>query len=412
MQKVARLTPHFYFSNQNHKSIDEKYDSMGGMQIQLSYLKDLLIDDVEQDIFTLWNPNLSTKNIQVEKRTNIVPINCHLLPFRSKYRGTILLNEFWVLFTILYLIKQKKKYDLFHIHCSGVSAMFLMGYILNIIFKIPIVYTIHCSRNFTYKNMTIFDKIFSLLHKKLEILAIKKSFRTIVLTNEIKQKYLEFIDDKDKIVVIPDCVSLEKFQVSSSTPDILFKKYGLNFFNIYPQKIILFVGRIAEEKGWSKMIEIAEKISDEYIVLLCGSGNQRDELKSIISDKKLHTKVYCTGYIEHNDVGKFMKIADFLIIPSKHEEFGGICLEAFASKLFVIANKVGGLIYNIEDRVTGRLVQDNRTETYLEIIDFYSNSVNKAKKNVIINNAFEKVKNFSKDKIAEKYKEIYRILPF
>lgn len=404
--KIARLTPHFYFSEQNHRSIDTRYDSMGGMQIQLSYLKDLFNKDIHQDIFTLWNPNIASSNLRPNRWTKIIPVNCHLLPFKSRYRGTILLNEFWAFFTILHLLKQREKYDLFHIHCSGVSVMFIMGTFLKNFFKVPIIYTIHCSRNFTYKNMTLLDKLFSSMHKKIEILAIKNSFRTIVLTEEMKTKYLELINDSQKITVIPDCIELDKFQSLSSSPEILFKRYCLDYSRIQEKKIILYVGRIAEEKGWKKMISIAEKISKEYLILICGSGNQIEEMKSLILEKKLSEKVYYTGYIRHSDVGGFMKIADFLIVPSYHEEFGGICLEAFASKLFTIANKVGGLSYNIEDGITGRLVQDNKTDTYVEIIENYSNYLEKEK---IIDNAFKKVKLFSKDRVVKQYEEIYHL---
>ncbi|MCB2900118.1 glycosyltransferase [Streptococcus suis] len=404
--KIARLTPHFYFSEQNHQSIDTRYDSMGGMQIQLSYLKDLFNKDIHQDIFTLWNPNIASSNLRPNRWTKIIPVNCHLLPFKSRYRGTILLNEFWAFFTILHLLKQREKYDLFHIHCSGVTVMFIMGTFLKKFFKVPIIYTIHCSRNFTYKNMTLLDKLFSSMHKKIEISAIKNSFRTIVLTEEMKTRYLELINDSQKITVIPDCIELDKFQSLSSSPEILFKRYCLDYSRIQEKKIILYVGRIAEEKGWKKMISIAEKISKEYLILICGSGNQIEEMKSLILEKKLSEKVYYTGYIRHSDVGGFMKIADFLIVLSSHEEFGGICLEAFASKLFTIANKVGGLSYNIEDGITGRLVQDNKTDAYVEIIENYSNNFEKEK---IIDNAFKKVKLFSKDRVVKQYEEIYHL---
>ncbi|HEM4511151.1 TPA: glycosyltransferase family 4 protein, partial [Streptococcus suis] len=236
--------------------------------------------------------------------------------------------------------------------------------------------------------------------------AIKNSFRTIVLTEEMKTRYLELINDSQKITVIPDCIELDKFQSLSSSPEILFKRYCLDYSRIQEKKIILYVGRIAEEKGWKKMISIAEKISKEYLILICGSGNQIEEMKSLILEKKLSEKVYYTGYIRHSDVGGFMKIADFLIVPSSHEEFGGICLEAFASKLFTIANKVGGLSYNIEDGITGRLVQDNKTDAYVEIIENYSNNFEKEK---IIDNAFKKVKLFSKDRVVKQYEEIYHL---
>lgn len=98
------------------------------------------------------------------------------------------------------------------------------------------------------------------------------------------------------------------------------------------------------------------------------------------------------------DLVNAFNTADYFILPSIHEPFGIVALEAWASKLPVIAHKVGGLQKLITENETGMFFSENSLSDLEE--KFYQMRNEKQR---IIKQAYTEVcEKYSWDIITEK----------
>ena len=105
------------------------------------------------------------------------------------------------------------------------------------------------------------------------------------------------------------------------------------------KKIILSVGRLTKQKNFQYLInEFCEfnKEKDSYILYIIGEGEEKKNLKRIISETNLENKVHLLGYKEN--VYEYMKNSEIFVLRSLWEEVGFVIVEAAINNLFVISS--------------------------------------------------------------------------
>lgn len=113
---------------------------------------------------------------------------------------------------------------------------------------------------------------------------------------------------------------------------------------------VLFVGRLAEEKGLSTLCAAA-RLAPDVAVRVAGTGPQAGLLQGIPSVTSL-------GALSAAEVREAMCGAQALVMPSLwYENFPRTLVEAFACALPVIASRIGALAELVEDGVTGLLFE-------------------------------------------------------
>jgi glycosyltransferase involved in cell wall biosynthesis len=137
-----------------------------------------------------------------------------------------------------------------------------------------------------------------------------------------------------RIDILPVFVDLEK--VAESPAADLKKEF--------PQfgKIVLYAGRLEEEKNPSGAIEAFAVIVKEFPgagLLMAGSGSKQEELEDLVRNLGLAGKVIFLGY--RTDVPSLYKAADVLLVASWHESWGASMVEALAAGCPVVAPDVG-----------------------------------------------------------------------
>jgi len=118
-----------------------------------------------------------------------------------------------------------------------------------------------------------------------------------------------------------------------------FKKINFKDYGIVNKKIILGVGRLTFQKNFSYLInEFSKflKIKDQYVLVILGKGEEKNNLIKLIKKKNLSNSVYLLGNVKN--VYDFMRSSDVFVLSSLWEELGFVIAEAALNNLFIISS--------------------------------------------------------------------------
>jgi glycosyltransferase involved in cell wall biosynthesis len=160
---------------------------------------------------------------------------------------------------------------------------------------------------------------------------------------------------KHKIILVNNGVALPR---EVSTLEIAKLKTSLG---IEPNDLVIgSVGRMIldEHKRFSDLIKaftVVCKTQTNIKLVLVGSGLEMEKYKKLSEELSISDKVIFTGY--QSDVALYYRLMNIFVLVSAYEAFGLVLAEAMLSKLPVVATKVGGMKYIVDDTKTGFLVQ-------------------------------------------------------
>lgn len=168
-----------------------------------------------------------------------------------------------------------------------------------------------------------------------------------------------------KVVLLNNGVQLPRLSVQEK---IISLKFNLG---IYDNDLVIgAVGRIYNPiKRFMDILDAMHLIDNPNAkFLLVGTGPDLNMLKEKAVSLNLHQKFISVGY--QADPNIYYSIMDVMIIPSAHEGFGLVAVEAMMHRLPVIATKVGGLRNIVLDQVTGFLINANSPLLIAEKINY------------------------------------------
>ncbi|EKD76245.1 MAG: glycosyl transferase group 1 [uncultured bacterium] len=204
-----------------------------------------------------------------------------------------------------------------------------------------------------------------LIANPLRVLYILWSrFATVVTVVEAVKDQLKQLGVPEKrIAVIYNAVDVKAFTPSPS-----------NVVELNTQFRILFIGRLATEKGIDDLLRAVAQIRTtlpQAHLTLVGEGDWRADLEALTQELEISDIVEFAGFQEN--IPYWIKQCDVLVLPStRRETFGIVMIEAFATVKPVVATTTGGLT-EIVDRY-GWLVPPQRPAALAEaLLDVYSN---------------------------------------
>lgn len=203
----------------------------------------------------------------------------------------------------------------------------------------------------------------------------------------VTQVQKRFPQYADKTRTIYNGVHVESFS----------KEYGdISENQKYPDKQLLFVGRLSPEKGIHTLLDafdiVVGQFPDAKLDIVGAPGSAPFEYMVLVSDDpkvkalsrfypgilkrggylsklqdhitpKTRSRINFAGSFPHEDVISYYHQADILINPSLTEAFGMSLVEAMACKVPVIATNIGGMKEIVDDEKTGLTVKaDNPTD--------------------------------------------------
>ena len=184
--------------------------------------------------------------------------------------------------------------------------------------------------------------------------SIIKECKAIICVSEYIKKTLSTgknklqINDSNKIKVLYNCIDTEKFKKVSEKEITEFKnKLGIG----KEDRVLLFSGRIDNEKGILETLEALDYIkSKNFKLLIVGSSFYGMNVKTPFEEKimemaeKNKDRVIFTGFLDYSKMPLAYSTCDIAILPSMWEEPAGLTIiETMACKKAVITTKSGGI---------------------------------------------------------------------
>lgn len=287
------------------------------------------------------------------------------------------------------------KPDVVHSQCE--FSTFMMATKIAKKASCPIIHTYHTIyEDYTHyfsPSKKVGKKVISVFSK-----AIADRADYIIAPSKKTLEILKSYDIEDeKIKIIPTGIEM---------PENLSDKYKLRDYYGFDKsdKIILYLGRLAEEKNIEELIDYYDKLHIEKLkFILVGGGPYLESLKEY--SKKIDKRIYFAGMVKPKEVNNYYRMADAFVSASKSETQGLTYYEAMSNGTLAICRKDLCLDQVIIDDFNGYQYKDFYDfEKFLQIIF----SDDKKREELSQNARDYALENFSIDSFGKKCEEIYK----
>ena len=314
------------------------------------------------------------------------------------YRANNLFTAFSTPFSLSYIKIFKRihhQYDIVHIHLPNPGATLALQ---SVNFKGKIVVHWHSD--------IIKQKILKRFYVPFQKALLKRADSIVVTSPPYLEGSKDLMPFKHKCHVIPIGINKHDLFSDEDFLNSLKEAYA-------GKKIIFSLGRLIYYKGFNYLVEAAKDLPDNYIILIGGVGEMEKELKSMIHEQGLESKVKLIGKIGDNDLGSYFQICDVFCLPSieKSEAFGVVQIEAMSFGKPVISTNIAdsGVPWINENGKTGITVHPKNPAELSQAIKTIVTDLSLSKK--LGENGRLKYQNeFTVGKMTDKTIELYRKL--
>lgn len=271
----------------------------------------------------------------------------------------------------------------------------------------PTVTTLHDLIEFNVK--TKFKKIQMLYRQLAAPLIIKKSDRIITVSNSSKNDIVKYLHpNESKITVIYNGYDKNLFRMySKDETNKILQKYLIEY-----KGYILYVGTVDHPgKNLYSLILSFIKLKQKYnikekLVIIGQQGFNSRILFDIIYNSQYKNDIKYLGYVTDNDLPYFYSGAKLFCFISLYEGFGLPIIEAMACGCPVLTSNNSALA-EVADKAA-LLVEPLKLGLISEKL--YELLQNNNLRDELINKGYSRVRDFSWDKAASEYLNVFRKL--
>lgn len=282
----------------------------------------------------------------------------------------------------------KNEYD--RIMCSTEGVMGICSLYLKNAFTVPASFYMHTDWIMFARKVLNFDSS-NLNRMRRFMRTFYSGFDNLFVLNSDHQKWLIGKDME---------FNPEKVHLTAHWNDAIFfprKQNKKETFKVKnDEKVLLFSGRLSQEKGIMDLVSVYQTIKDvvpDIKFVFTGTGPLEKDLKKALPEAKF------LGWVDKVNLPNIYSSADLLLMPSKFDTFSCVVLEAQSCGLPVIAYKSKGPKDIIIDQKSGYLVS-GKNEMAQAIIEHF---LNEARIPFMKENAINRSKKYSKEKIVEEF---------
>ena len=310
----------------------------------------------------------------------------------------------------LKVMNKIKSWNLDLIHSHTELSMGIFARLFAKQYNIPLVHTYHTMyKDYTWyvsRNIKFFD-----MGCKKAVEYISKFYcdntADAFIVPTVKTYHLfrdEYHYDKD-IYIVPTGLDASRFYKENSDK---LKVTRLRRYLGYKRKdfVMLFVGRLAQEKNVPFLFDVIEKTKNKNIkLLIVGYGPDEDKYKKEVKERSLEDRIKFTGKVAWIDMPNYYHVSNAFITASTTETQGLTVIEALAASLPVICIDDDSFKSAVVDNFNGRIFKDEKE--CLEIVEELS--TNKLELNNLTDKAEGSIKKYSLSSFAESVLEVYKV---
>lgn len=194
---------------------------------------------------------------------------------------------------------------------------------------------------------------------------IKNSKSILCVSDYIRKQVKEILNiDGNILTVLKNGIDTDKFNgtIDEKTAKDLRNKYKIK----HDEKVIIFTGRINEQKGIKQLLQAISNMNYSKFKLLVVGGyffntniksNFEKEIEPLI--EKVKDNVIFTGYVDYEELHNIYAISDIAVLPSMWEEPCALTvIESMASGLPIIATDSGGIPEYVNENMSVIIKRD------------------------------------------------------
>ncbi|MFT5721848.1 MAG: PEP-CTERM/exosortase A-associated glycosyltransferase [Motiliproteus sp.] len=196
------------------------------------------------------------------------------------------------------------------------------------------------------------------LSRALETYILRRADAITCICEGLKTDIVARGVNEAKITTIPNAVDLEQFSLLTEKSPQLLQDLALE-----GKQVIGFIGSFYDYEGLDLLVRSLSLLANRLPnlrLLLVGGGPQDAQLKALVRELDLRTRVIFTGRVPHQAINDYYSLIDLLVYPRKSMRLTELVtplkpMEAMAQGKPVLASNVGGHRELIEDQDNGFL---------------------------------------------------------
>lgn len=332
-------------------------------------------------------PSSYSTNCSFELNDNVKVLKCYPRWLRIVYRikQSVIRKE----------IDRKievESYDIIHAHLLFTNGY--LAYKFKKKYDIPYVVAVrNTDVNDFFKYMKHLRPLgIKILKEAQSIVFLSKAYYNQMIDKYIPNEFLESF--RAKSVILPN--GIDNFWLENRT----YKSEKLG-----EEKIdLVYAGRIDKNKNIGSTLEAMKILEQRGIIThldVVGRVEDKSEYEKIMKDERV---TYHSPMKKEQLINMYRKNSVF-VMPSFHETFGLVYAEAMSQGLPVIYSKGEGFDGQFEDGMVGYSVEPNNPEMIADSIEKIFRQYG-----FISGNCSQFVERFNWERIAERYKELYKTI--
>jgi glycosyltransferase involved in cell wall biosynthesis len=260
---------------------------------------------------------------------------------------------------LLYFMKKRREIDLIHVNsCGGLFGFLdtITAVFLSRLYEKRLVITFHYSgtKSFLKKYELIVCPVFN------------RADKIIFVSSKQKEALLSLKKNKQDPVVIPNGYSEE--EIYPVPVEIARARLNIPL----NRRVLLSIGNLEEYKGHKYLIQAMKKVVERYpdaVLYIVGKGSLEGELRSLSQTLGLEGHVILAGGGKpREEIPLWINACDVFVLPSLHESFGIVQIEAMACGKPVVATRNGGSEDIVVNSDIGMLIEPANVDALADAI--------------------------------------------
>ncbi len=220
-------------------------------------------------------------------------------------------------------------------------------------------------------------------------------------TNDLRRHIIEGGHSADQTAVIPNFVNPPKPEVPADTARLTIE------LGLQNKQVLFTPARLHPVKGLDLALTALSNLPDQYCYVIAGQGPEEAELKQQAKELGIADRVKFVGWTDN--ISQYCYLSDVFLVPSNHEPFGSVLLEAWSHRLPLISSdSEGAQAITTADKNALIFKRGDSDGLKKQILALFSDPTLRAK---LIEQGFEEYQSqYTARSVLSRYVELYQRL--